>query len=225
VREKTLEERQLDRAVGVTNLFLTLLGEWNVHIGTRFWKPKHFWPRKVTLQVSLIGSLGPNLRSDLVATTLETLGMDREPSFRLCYYAGKWPFLRGAEIPVHELSTHLCRSRFAKDPVAVRSWPSELNPTTDIDIEELESFVERSSGDLDTTVVESGKDPETIAESDKDLLNIAEDENSLKTMMERYKALRDALIDDVRQRQSYYAADFEEALRSDWRAGTPNPYM
>jgi len=44
-------------------------------------------------------------------------------------------------------------------------------------------------------------------------------------MMERYKALRDALIDDVRQRQSYYAADFEEALRSDWRAGTPNPYM
>ncbi|KAK5686500.1 hypothetical protein LTS10_002619 [Elasticomyces elasticus] len=103
-----LNNIERDRALTFSKLFIALLDEWDVYIGTRSWKD---WRQsKLTLQMSAAGLAQGSL---LPAETKQGLSVHGQPSFRLFYNA---PYLTSTFFdvaPIHNLATALNSWHFA----------------------------------------------------------------------------------------------------------------
>ncbi|KAK3112632.1 hypothetical protein LTR53_010898 [Teratosphaeriaceae sp. CCFEE 6253] len=115
ILRNTLHGKQLENAHNISRLFMTLLqGEWDVHIGTQFWKPKRFLPGKITLQASIAGLPQTELRYTLPEDSFRTLGVDKQPAFRLFYNVPDWASVRLDVPPIHDVSVHFVGWQFAQ---------------------------------------------------------------------------------------------------------------
>ncbi|KAK4888939.1 hypothetical protein LTR27_012219 [Elasticomyces elasticus] len=101
--EKTLSGIQLERAMNISKMFVALLDEWSVYIGTRFWKRKHWSRGKVTLQVSMAGMPQTKLRSLLPVETKQDWNLPEQPSFRLFYNASIFRTTKLDDAPIHDI--------------------------------------------------------------------------------------------------------------------------
>ncbi|KAK5690052.1 hypothetical protein LTR97_012536 [Elasticomyces elasticus] len=110
---KTLSGIQLERAIKISKMFVTLLDEWSVYIGTRFSERKEWGKDKLSLQVSMAGMPQTKLRSLLPVETKQDWNPDEQPSFRLFYNAPDLALTRFDDVPVHDISTTLSGWLFA----------------------------------------------------------------------------------------------------------------
>ncbi|KAK5726466.1 hypothetical protein LTR17_012690 [Elasticomyces elasticus] len=113
VSRKTLSGSKLERAMNISKMFIALLDEWNVYIGTQFWQHRYWVRGRLTLQVSMAGLPQTTLRSLLPAEIKRDWGVNEQPSFRLFYNAPNLISTRVDDVPIHDISATLNSWQFA----------------------------------------------------------------------------------------------------------------